>query len=63
MKVDMYVMGRYVGQREIGEDSLAAITLRALQGQADPGDVTRKLHDLKRDLEEHGATVTFNAKE
>jgi len=60
MKVDMIVMGRYVGQREIGENSLAAITLRAVQGKAEAGVVTRKLEDLKADLERHGAGVTID---
>lgn len=60
MKVDMIVMGRYVGQREIGENSLAAIALRAVQGKAEPGVVTRKLEGLKADLERHGAGVTID---
>lgn len=55
----MIVMGRYVGQREIGENSLAAITLRALQGKAEPDAVARKLEDLKADFERHGAGVTI----
>lgn len=59
MKVDIYVMGRYAGQRELGDDSLAAITLRALNGQEDPAAIKRKLQDLKNDLEQNGATVTL----
>lgn len=63
MKVDMFIMGRYIGPREIGENSLTALTLRALQGQAEPADITRKLNDLKNDLEQHGATVTVTHEE
>ena len=64
MKVDLYVCGRYRGEREVSEQSLIGSLVRMANGDEDaPRDLHASLLAMKSDLEVAGSSCEVEVKE